>query len=123
MLSLIVEQLGVGVAVVDNEANFLYANPTFATMQLRTAGYKGSIFYDPSEWNGRVQSLMHDTIAAGVGRAEVIRRRLDGTTFAAHVTLSLLRDKGEHSLVEYLPSLTSRSVTKPTKSCGATSVA
>src|ERR1700737_1589160 len=98
MLSLIVEQVGVGVAVVDNEANFLYTNATFAAMhgcgvqQLRTEGHKGSIFYDPSEWDGPVHALMADTLAAGGGRAEVTRRRLDGSTFAAHVTLSLLRN-------------------------------
>src|SRR6202022_51491 len=76
MLSLIVEQVGVGVAVVDNDARFLYANATFAAMhgcsveQLRTRGYKGSVFYDPSEWNGPVQTLMQDTLSNGVGKAE-----------------------------------------------------
>jgi diguanylate cyclase (GGDEF)-like protein/PAS domain S-box-containing protein len=99
MLSLIVEQVGVGVAVVDNDANFLYANATFAAMhgctveQLRAKQYKGSVFSDPSEWNGPVQTLMQDTLATGVGRAEVTRRRIDGSTFAAHVTLSLLRSE------------------------------
>jgi diguanylate cyclase (GGDEF)-like protein/PAS domain S-box-containing protein len=97
MLSTIAEQVGEGVAVVDNDAWYLYANATFASMhgctsaELQTMHF--STFYSPAEWNGPVQALMQETVRHGVGRAEVTRRRIDGTTFAAHVTLSLLRDE------------------------------
>jgi diguanylate cyclase (GGDEF)-like protein/PAS domain S-box-containing protein len=96
-LSRIVAQVGEGVAVVDNEAWILYANAAFLAMhrctpeQLQSA--KGSAFYSPAEWDGPVQALMGDTMRHGVGRAELTRCRSDGTTFAAHVTLSLLLDE------------------------------
>ncbi|MEO7836383.1 MAG: EAL domain-containing protein [Acidimicrobiales bacterium] len=98
MLSRVAEQVGEGVAVFDNDARVLYANPAFATMhrttteRMLTASFKGSLFYAPEEWNGRIQALMREALEQGVGRAEVVRRRLDGSTFEAHVTLSLLRD-------------------------------
>ena len=98
MLSMIAEQVGEGVAVVDNDTWCLYANPTFARMhaatpeQLQTTHF--SALYSPEEWNGPVQSLMQEAMIRGVGRAELTRRRVDGTTFAAHVTLSLLHDEG-----------------------------
>jgi diguanylate cyclase (GGDEF)-like protein/PAS domain S-box-containing protein len=97
MMSRIAEQVGEGVAVVDNEAWITYANAAFAAMhrcsleQLRTI--KGSAFYSPAEWDGPVQSLMGDALRNGVGRAELTRCRADGTTFASHVTLSLLYDE------------------------------
>ena len=96
MMSRIAEQVGEGVAVVDNEAWIVYANSAFLTMhgctpeQLQAA--KGSDFYSPAEWDGPVQSLMGDTLRCGVGRAELTRRRADGSAFSAHVTLSLLND-------------------------------
>jgi diguanylate cyclase (GGDEF)-like protein/PAS domain S-box-containing protein len=96
MLSLVADQVGEGVAVVDNDAWCLYANPAFATMHACPTDMlektRFSVFYSPAEWNGPVQSLMSDALSTGVGRAEVTRCRLDGTTFEAHVTLSLLRD-------------------------------
>jgi PAS domain S-box-containing protein len=97
MLSRIVEQVGEGVAVVDNEAWVIYANAAFLTMHRctpeRLQATKGSAFYSPAEWDGPVQALMGDTLRHGVGRAELTRCRADGTTFAAHVTLSLLYDE------------------------------
>jgi diguanylate cyclase (GGDEF)-like protein/PAS domain S-box-containing protein len=97
MLSRIAEQVGEGVAVVDKEAWIIYANTAFLTMHRCTAEHleatKGSAFYSPTEWGGPVQSLMGDTLRAGVGRAELTRCRADGTSFAAHVTLSLLHDE------------------------------
>jgi diguanylate cyclase (GGDEF)-like protein/PAS domain S-box-containing protein len=50
-------------------------------------------FYDPSECNGPVQSMIKEALHRGVGRGEVTRSRVDGTTFPAHVTLSLLHDE------------------------------
>jgi diguanylate cyclase (GGDEF)-like protein/PAS domain S-box-containing protein len=98
MLSRIAEQVGEGVAVVDNEAWIIYANSAFLTMHRCTAeqlrATKGSTFYSPTEWDGPVQSLMAATLRHGVARAELSRCRTDGTTFAAHVTLSLLHDEG-----------------------------
>ena len=97
MLSRIAEQVGEGVAVVDNDAWIIYANAAFNQMhgctpeQLQTT--KGSAFYSPAEWDGPVQSLMGDALRHGVGRAELTRRRADGSRFAAHVTLSLLYDE------------------------------
>ena len=96
MLSLIADQVGEGVAVVDNDAWCLYANAAFGTMHgcskelLEKTHF--SVFYSPAEWNGPVQSLMRDALATGVGRAELTRCRLDGTSFDAQVTLSLLHD-------------------------------
>ena len=98
MLSRIADQVGEGVAVVDNEAHIIYANPEFARMHrctpeyLQSRDFRGSDFYAADEWDGPVQDLMRDALADGIGRAAVTRRRADGTTFAAHVTLSLLRD-------------------------------
>ncbi|MEO7836179.1 MAG: EAL domain-containing protein [Acidimicrobiales bacterium] len=100
-LSGIVEQVHDGVAVVDNDARIMYANPAFSAMhgctpeQLRTTHSSASVFYSGSEWHGPVQSLMHDALQAGVGRAEITRRRADGTTFPAHVTLQLLHDDND----------------------------
>ncbi|MGZ4699888.1 MAG: diguanylate cyclase domain-containing protein [Ilumatobacteraceae bacterium] len=98
MLSRIAEQVGEGVAVVDNEAWIVYANDAFLTMHRCTLeqlqASKGSVFYSPDEWDGPVQSLMGETLRHGVGRAELTRCRADGTSFAAHVTLSLLHDDG-----------------------------
>ena len=98
MLSRIAEQVGEGVAVVDNEAWIIYANDAFLTMHRCTPeqlqATKGSAFYSPAEWDGPVQSLMGETLRHGVGRAELTRCRADGTAFAAHVTLSLLHDDG-----------------------------
>lgn len=99
MLSRIAEQVGEGVAVFDNDARLLYANPAFATMHgtsvehLNATPMEGSTFYDADDWNGPVQVLIRAVLDQGVGRAEVMRRRLDGSTFAAHVTLSMLRDE------------------------------
>ena len=98
MLSRIVDQVGEGVAVVDNEANIVYANAEFGRMHrcdvanLGSRGLRGSDFYAAEAWEGPVQALMQRTMAKGIGRAEIRRRRTDGTTFAAHVTLSLLHD-------------------------------
>jgi len=96
-LSRIVEQVGEGVAVVDNEAWIIYANAAFLDMHRCTPEHlratKGSAFYSAVDWDGPVQSLMADTLRDGVGRAELTRCRADGTTFAAHVTLSLLHDE------------------------------
>ena len=52
------------------------------------------MFYSPAEWDGPVQALMGETLRHGVARAELTRCRVDGTSFAAHVTLSLLHDDG-----------------------------
>ncbi|HET7487789.1 MAG TPA: EAL domain-containing protein [Acidimicrobiales bacterium] len=99
LLSRIAEQVGEGVAVVDNDARILYANAEFAAMhgctleQIDAQELRGSDFYDDGEWAGPVKALMDAALAQGVGRAEVTRRRADGTTFDAHVTLSLLRDE------------------------------
>jgi diguanylate cyclase (GGDEF)-like protein/PAS domain S-box-containing protein len=97
MLSRILEQVGEGVAVVDNEAWIIYANAAFLTMHCCTPemlqAAKGSAFYSPAEWDGPVQTLMGDTMRHGVGRAELTRCRSDGTSFSAHVTLSLLHDE------------------------------
>jgi len=96
MLSSSLEQVGEGVAVVDNEAWIIYANVAFLHMhrcsseQLQET--KGSTFYSAHDWAGPVQSLMAETLRDGTGRAEINRRRADGTTFPAHVTLSLLHD-------------------------------
>jgi diguanylate cyclase (GGDEF)-like protein/PAS domain S-box-containing protein len=93
--SAVLEQVGEGVAVVSNEAFCQYANRAFADMhgytaeQLRSTHFRA--LYSPDEWNGPVQTLMHDTLAFGVGRADVVRQRLDGSQFDAHVTLSLLK--------------------------------
>ena len=98
MLSRIAEQVGEGVAVVDNEARIVYANAEFARMhrctleQLLSRELRGSAFYHVSDWDGPVQALMADALSDGIGRAEINRLRTDGTTFASHVTLSLLRD-------------------------------
>ena len=97
MLSRIAEQVGEGVAVVDNDAWFVYANNAFAVMhgcrpdELEMTSARA--FYDPSEWNGPVQSMIKEALHRGVGRGEVTRSRVDGTTFPAHVTLSLLHDE------------------------------
>ena len=95
-MSAIAAQVGEGVAVVDNEAWIIYANDAFLSMHRCTPellqASKGSVFYSPTEWDGPVQSLMAETLRRGVGRAELTRCRADGTTFAAHVTLSLLHD-------------------------------
>jgi PAS domain S-box-containing protein len=97
MLSRIAEQVGEGVAVVDNEAWIIYANDAFLAMHRCTPeqlqATKGSAFYSPAEWGGPVQSLMAETLRHGVARAELTRCRADGTAFAAHVTLSLLHDE------------------------------
>jgi diguanylate cyclase (GGDEF)-like protein/PAS domain S-box-containing protein len=99
LLSRIVDQVGEGVAVVDNEANIVYANAEFGRMHacdiegLDRRGLRGSDFYAPDEWEGPVQGLMRQTMAEGIGRAELTRRRTDGTTFPAQVTLSLLHDE------------------------------
>ncbi len=97
MLSRIAAQVGEGVAVVDNDAWFVYANNAFAVMhgcrpdQLEMTSARA--FYHPSEWDGPVQSIITDALQRGVGRGEVTRRRVDGTTFPAQVTLSLLHDE------------------------------
>ena len=99
LLSRIVQQVGEGVAVVDNEAKIVYANAEFARMhgctpeELDSGDVRGSDFYAKEEWEGPVQSLMRDALTRGIGRAELTRRRLDGSTFAAHVTLSQLQDE------------------------------
>jgi diguanylate cyclase (GGDEF)-like protein/PAS domain S-box-containing protein len=97
MLSRIAEQVGEGVAVVDNEAWFIYANDAFLSMHRCTTEQlqetKGSAFYSSAEWAGPVQSLMGETLRHGVARAELTRCRADGSEFAAHVTLSLLHDE------------------------------
>ena len=98
LLSRIVDQVGEGVAVTDNDARIVYANTEFARMhrcsldELQGQQFVGSDFYARDDWAGPVQALMKQALAEGIGRSEVTRRRADGTTFAAHVTLSLLRD-------------------------------
>ena len=100
MLSRIVQQVGEGVAVTDNEARILYANAEFARMHhcdlddLHGGRYRGSDFYSADVWAGPVQGLMHDALTAGIGRAELNRLRADGSVFPASVTLSLLYDDG-----------------------------
>jgi diguanylate cyclase (GGDEF)-like protein/PAS domain S-box-containing protein len=99
MLSRMAEQVGEGVAVVDNQAWIIYANGAFLRMHRCTSAQlhatKGSAFYTSADWDGPVQALMHETLRHGVGRAELMRRRSDGTEFAAHVTLSLLHDEAD----------------------------
>ncbi|MGI8684602.1 MAG: putative bifunctional diguanylate cyclase/phosphodiesterase [Acidimicrobiales bacterium] len=98
LLSRIVDQVGEGVAVVDNDARIVYANTEFARMhrcsldELHAQQFVGSDFYASDDWAGPVQELMKQALDEGIGRSEVTRRRTDGTTFAAHITLSLLRD-------------------------------
>lgn len=99
LFSRIVDQVGEGVAVVDNEARIVYANTEFARMHrcslhdLHERRFMGSDFYTDDDRNGPVQALMGQAQSEGVGRVDIARRRADGTTFAAHVTLSLLRDE------------------------------
>ena len=100
VLGRIVDQVGDGVAVVDNDGHFLLANPAFAAMHgcpgEDLVGQLFTIFYPPAEHAGPVQALIADALRDGVGRAEVVRSRRDGSTFPAHVTLSLLRgEEGE----------------------------
>jgi diguanylate cyclase (GGDEF)-like protein/PAS domain S-box-containing protein len=96
MLSLIPDQVGEGVAVVDNDDNCLYANAAFASMHgcsmdvLETTRLR--IFSSPAVGDDTAQALASDPLSGGVGRAEETRRRVDGTTFDAHVTASALRD-------------------------------
>ena len=98
LLSRIVDQVGEGVAVADNDARIVYANAEFARMHrfdladLQARRFMGSDFYTDEDWAGPVQTLMRDALQTGIGRCEVSRRRTDGTTFTAAVTLSTLRD-------------------------------
>ena len=100
MLARIVDQVADGVAVVDNDGRFVLVNPAFAHMHgcpdEDLVGESYTVFYDAQQQAGSVQQVIADALRDGVGRAEVVRIRRDGTPFPAQVTLSLLRgDDGE----------------------------
>ncbi len=97
MLSRIAEQVGEGVVVSDNDGQFLYVNPAFATQHASTVeeltGAHMSGFYRPEDLVNNVQPIIAAALEHGIGRGEVTRLRRDGTQFPAHITLSLLRDE------------------------------
>lgn len=97
MLSRIVEQVGEGVVVTDNDGWFRYVNPTFALQHAGTVeeltGTHLSDFYREADLLADVPPIIAAALEHGVGRGEVTRLRRDGTTFPARVTLSLLRDE------------------------------
>ncbi len=97
MLTRVIDQLVDGVAVIDDDGWFVLVNPSFAAMHGCAAGDSllGShftVFYSPRDQSSRVEELIAATLRDGIGRAEVVRRRRDGTRFPAHVTMSLLHD-------------------------------
>jgi len=96
MLSRIAEQVGEGVVVSDNDGWFLYVNPAFAAQHAGTVddftGAHLSHFYRPEDLATQVQPIIATALSDGTGRGEVTRLRLDGTSFPARITLSLLRD-------------------------------
>ena len=96
MLARIVEQVGDGVAVVDNDGWFVLVNPAFAAIHgcpgQDLVGEHFSVFYSPADQAGPVQQLIAAALCGGVARAELVRCRRDGSPFPAQVTLSLLHD-------------------------------
>ena len=106
LLARVVDQVGDGVAVVDNDGWFVLVNPAFVALH----GYAGedlvgqhfTTFYRPEDQTGPVQQLIAAALRDGVGRAELVRRRRDGSSFPARVTLSLLRDEEGELVVRVL---------------------
>ena len=97
LASRVVDQVGDGVAVVDNDGWFLLVNPAFAALHgcagEDLTGQHFTIFYSPENQTGPVQALIAAALRDGVARAELVRRRRDGSPFPARVALSLLHDE------------------------------
>ncbi|XHX76589.1 MAG: PAS domain S-box protein [Stenomitos frigidus ULC029] len=93
-----IEACSEGIAVLNASGEFVYLNPAhaqyFGYEQATLIGKNWRILYDPDEALRYEREVLPTLQQEGRWQGEAIAKRLDGSTFAEELSLTLLKDEG-----------------------------